>query len=327
MKRSSPSYRKHAEWTLAELELLERHFHSMTVTALHQRYFPERTLAAVRRMAGKLGLKKYSVQREYDQPAWTEEEWQLVAKHYPALKAPEIQRRFLPHRSVIAIRAAAKKLGLRAFDTHPWTEMDEVLLRRFYPLGGTELVHQYLPNRTFEAIKARALAKGIEYVRRGDGHKGDKWTEEELEKLRQHSHLPAKELAELFPHRPRKSVINTRSKMRLSPAQKWSQDELKTLREHLKAPLDDVCALFPHRPRQSVYLKRKKVRRELEGKSVNPHDTLHLNTINKWTQGEIDILHQHLDLPLGELCLLFPQRPYDGIRKKRAQLRRQRADR
>lgn len=267
MSRPSSPPRKYAVWTLTELKLLERHFHSMTWGELQQRYFPKRTVSAVKRMAGKLGLTKYSAQREYGQAPWTGEELRFVAMHFPALKAPEIQRRYLPHRSPIAIRAAAKKLGLRAFETHIWTEEDEALLRHYYPQGGPELVQQYLPERTVEAIRARACAQGLRHVRRGDGQKWDNWSEEELARLKQHRHLSADELAKLFPHRPRSAVINKRHKLGWSQVTKWSQDELKRLREHLDASLDELRLLFPNRPRQGILIRRQRLRRELKGEA------------------------------------------------------------
>ncbi|WP_275286989.1 hypothetical protein [Halomonas elongata] len=91
------------EWTEAELVLLERYYLDMTWRELQARHFPHRTPAAIQCMAHKLGLKKWELKVQEKQP-WSEEELGLVARYYPALKAPEIRRRLLPHRSVLAIR-------------------------------------------------------------------------------------------------------------------------------------------------------------------------------------------------------------------------------
>ncbi|MDR5907646.1 hypothetical protein [Franzmannia qiaohouensis] len=248
------------EWTHGEQALLERHYLNMTWRELQVRHFPHRTPAAIQRMAHKLGLKKRDVQMAEKLP-WSGEELLLVIRHSPALKAPEIQHRFLPHRTVIAIRHVAKKFGLKAFSSERWTEPELEILRRGFPQGGIQQVKRELPHRTEDAIKFRARAEGVHYVPRGDGEKGDAWSAEELRRLEQNRHLPAEELATLFPHRPKRAVINKRHKLRWAPVQQWSETELQRLHDNLDAPLEFLCRLFPERPREGVRIKRDRQRR------------------------------------------------------------------
>lgn len=248
------------EWTQAELALLERHYLNMTWRELQARHFPHRTPAAIQTMAHKLGLKKRVVTITEKQP-WTEEELLVVIQHFPALKAPEIRRRFLPHRSVIAIRHMGGKLGLKVFSMNPWTEQELAILRRDFPQGGMQQVQRVLPHRTENAIKFRARSEGLRYMPQGDGEKGEKWSAEELRRLEAHRHLPAEELARLFPHRPKGAVINKRYKLRWAPVQQWSKAELQRLHESLDAPLEILCQLFPDRPREGVRIKRDRLRR------------------------------------------------------------------
>ncbi|NIC04882.1 hypothetical protein [Billgrantia bachuensis] len=248
------------EWTQAEHALLERHYLNMTWRELQARHFPHRTPAAIQRMAHKLGLKKRELLVAEKQP-WTKEELHVVAHFFPALKAPEIRRRFLPHRTVTAIRHMAKKLDLRAFSAERWTEQELAVLRRDFPQGGIQQVKRTLSHRSKEAIKQRAQADGLRYVPQGDGAKGDVWSVEELRRLEEHCHLPAEELAKLFPHRPKRAVINKRYKLQWAPVQQWSKAELQRLQENLDAPLEILCQLFPDRPREGVRIKRDRLGR------------------------------------------------------------------
>ncbi|MCE8033249.1 hypothetical protein EKK97_04340 [Billgrantia tianxiuensis] len=248
------------EWTPSELALLECHYLDMTWRELQARHFPHRTSTALQAMAHKLGLKKRVVPITEKQP-WTEEELLVVIQHFPALKAPEIRRRFLPHRTVIAIRHVAKRFGLKAFSTERWAERELAILRRDFPQGGVSQVKRALPHRSVEAIKQRAKAESLSYMPQGDGDKGDRWSAEELQRLEEHRHLPAEELARLFPHRPKRAVINKRYKLRWAPVQQWSKAELQRLSENLDAPLEVLCQLFPDRPREGIRIKRGRLRR------------------------------------------------------------------
>jgi len=250
------------EWTLAEMELLKRHHSELTFKELQAQHLPHRTVAALKRMSYLLGLKKLEYKREYGQPRWTQEELQVVIRYFPALKASEIQRRFLPHRSSQAILQAAKKFGLRAFPSVPWSDEELGILRQEFLLGGAKRVNQRLPHRTVDAINHRSRDEGLVYVPYGDGEYGDPWSEDELQRLKTHRNLPAAELAKLFPNRHKSAVINKRYKLGWSPANFWSEAELKLLHQHFDAPRDELCRLFPDRTWTGVRKKRDKLRRK-----------------------------------------------------------------
>lgn len=250
------------EWTLMEMELIKRHHSELTFKELQAKHLPHRTIGAIKRMSYLLGLKKIEYEREYGQPRWTENELQVVARYFPALRASEIQQRFLPHRSKQAILQAAKKFGLRAFPSVPWSDEEVEILRQEFLLGGAKRVNQRLPHRTVDAINHRSREEGLVYVPRGDGDEGDLWSEDELKRLKKHRHLPAEELAKLFPNRQKRAVINKRYKLRWSPANFWSEAELKLLHHHLDTPRDELCRLFPDRTWTGVRKQRDKLRRK-----------------------------------------------------------------
>lgn len=260
--RLSRDKREFPQWTLKEMELLKRHHSDLTFKELQAQHLPHRTIGGIKRMSYLLGLKKRDYEREYGQPRWTENELQIVSRYFPALSASEIQCRFLPHRSIQAILGAAKKFGLRAFPSVPWSDEELEVFRREFLLGGAKRVHQRLPHRTMGAIHLRRREEGLVYVPRGDGEYGDPWSEDELQRLKTHRHLPAEELAKLFPNRQKRAVINKRYKLQLSPTNFWSEAELKRLHQHLDAPRDELCRLFPDRTWTGVRKKRDKLRRK-----------------------------------------------------------------
>lgn len=258
-RRSKGIYR---EWTLTEMEVLKRHHSEMTFKELKAQHLPHRTVVALKRMSYLLGLKKLEYEREYGQPRWTEEELRIVAQHFLSLKTSEIRDRFLPYRSIVAIRQAGRKLGLRVFPAVPWSDEELAILHHDFPLGGPKLVNQRLPHRTVDAIKLRSRVEKLVYVPQGDGETGDIWSAEELQLLKANCELPAAELAKLFPHRQKKAVINKRYKLQWNPVKFWSEEEVERMRQHLDASVDELCPLFPNRPREGVRLKRDKLRRK-----------------------------------------------------------------
>jgi hypothetical protein len=260
--RRSRDKRGFPQWTLKEMELLKRHHSELTFKELQAQHLPHRTIGGIKRMAYLLGLKKRDYEREYGQPRWTKSELQVVSRYFPALSASEIQRRFLPHRSIQAILGAAKKFGLRAFPSVPWSDEELEILRQEFLVGGAKRVHQRLPHRTMAAIHFRSREEGLVYVPRGDGEYGEPWSEDELQRLKAHRHLPAEELAKLFPNRQKSAVINKRYKLGWSPANFWSEAESKRLQQHLDAPRDELCRLFPDRTWTGVRKKRDKLRRK-----------------------------------------------------------------
>jgi len=258
-RRSKGIYR---EWALTEMELLKRHHSELTFKELQAQHLPHRTIGALKRMSYLLGLKKLDYEREYGQPRWTEEELRIVAQHFLSLKTSEIRDRFLPHRSALAIRAAARKLGLRVFPAVPWSDEELTILRHEFPLGGPKQVNQRLPHRTIDAIKLRSRVEKLVYVPQGDGESGDIWSAEELQLLKANCELPAEELAKLFPYRNKHAVINKRYKLQWNPVKFWSKEEVERMCQHLDASVDELCPLFPNRPREGVRLKRDKLRRK-----------------------------------------------------------------
>ena len=66
----------------------------------------------------------------------------------------------LPNRTKTNIQAKAKQLGLTAPGASKknaaWSEEEDEIIKKYYPIGGIRLCKKYLPKRTELAIKTRA---------------------------------------------------------------------------------------------------------------------------------------------------------------------------
>lgn len=147
-KQASATSRR---WTDEELSRFRQHYGTMPVPELQRRYFPERSAAALRRLATGLGLSR----ADYLQP-WSEEEIALLRYHYTE-GGPPAAAKALPHRSSVSIRGKAKKLGLRCprpVAGEGWTEEERKRLARLQHLPLPELLAHF-PERSRRAIDAQ----------------------------------------------------------------------------------------------------------------------------------------------------------------------------
>jgi hypothetical protein len=195
--------RKDESWTLREIEILERHYRTMSASDIQQRFLPHRTLNAIRNTASAIKAGKWL------HCEWDEGEIEILRVHYP-LEGTGCSKR-LPKRTPGAVRAKAYEIGLT---TH-WPEEDIEILRRTYPDGGSRASAEKLPWRSLSAIRSKVQVLGLRYHRRkGDGTSGQAWTEAELIALKENSHLKLGELCKLLPDRTKVSIKTMRQRLR-----------------------------------------------------------------------------------------------------------------
>lgn len=84
-----------------------------------------------------------------------------------------------------------------------WTKEEEEILKKHYPTAETEELLELLPRFTIDKIRVKASKLGIKRKKRSrkkSGHKMKRWTDEEIDKLKQiYSHSTNEELEEIFP--------------------------------------------------------------------------------------------------------------------------------
>lgn len=128
---------------------------------------------------------------------WTTKEIALLKEHYALKGAAWIQTR-LPHRTGDAIYAKARELGLSAY----WSEEDERILRKLYPIRGTQGLIALL-GRDPQAIRNKANRMGLKF----SGYQDRDWTESEIRELKRRyprGGVPA--MREALPNRSRMAI-------------------------------------------------------------------------------------------------------------------------
>lgn len=253
------------EWTIREMEVLERYYCRMTVRELRRKYFPYRTASSIMHKASMLGVRKFVPNFSSSFDAWSEEDVEILERHYPECTAGQIRERFFPDRSEISIRTMARTLARceRKIEFNYFTSDELDILRREYPKGGCRRMRELLPHRTVSAICQKARMEGLKYTPTGDGDDGAPWSREELQLLEKAHLLSAEQAAKLFPHRSPGAVAHKRRRIGWQGGKQcWTGAELCCLREHMEEPLDELCRYLPKRSRSAIISMRLRLRNQ-----------------------------------------------------------------
>ena len=242
---------------------------------------------------------------------WRLWELELLKEKYETMTVEQIQKEFLPHRTVNAIRITLtrhkmsqalpkqkhinepKNTGL------PWTRDEIAILKKhFADMPTRKLQQAYLQSRSLKAIERRAARMGIVRTNRRPTNSGNRpyakrknyarWSEQELELLRKHrNRLSPKELHEKY--LPGKSVPQIWTKLRNESAKEyvdrtWTDEEVKILTENAgKIPTNTIVELLPARTKVAVQTKAGALGLKL-GMERHPSD---------WTDAETRALIDH----------------------------------
>ncbi|MCD6006892.1 hypothetical protein [Halomonas sp. IOP_31] len=183
--------------------MLERHYRSMNAAEIQRRFLPHRTLNAIRNTAVSIKAGKWPHRR------WSDSEVDTLRMFY-SREGPGVACR-LEARTPAAVRAKAMEEGLST----RWTEQDIEILRRKYPVGGIRAAASELPDKSRVAIRSQARSLGLRYKRRlGDGTSCLAWTEEEIERLKEHQNIKFGDLCRLFPGRSKVAIKTMRQRLR-----------------------------------------------------------------------------------------------------------------
>ncbi len=135
--------------------------------------------------------------------AWTEEEIEIVKKYYP-IGGSQAVKEHLKKRSIMAIRGKAAALNIFFKKGPTWTEEEVEILRKYYPIGGVGAVKEYLKDRSENAIFTKATKLHVpEHKKRHEYKKryNKKWTEEEIDILREFYPIEGEKVTERLPGR------------------------------------------------------------------------------------------------------------------------------
>lgn len=173
------------KWTNELVEYLVKNFNEKSPKEMQKEKLIGFTNSQISRKAQRLGLTE---KRIY----WSKEEVEILTLYYPNKTNKEIRENYLPSRTISQIKTKAKSMNLKKskmikykaiLDAQSdrddcWTEEEKKLLAEHYGNMNNKLLQKiYLPNRTLDAIKAKAKQLGTQNKTRNYFV----WQQEELE--------------------------------------------------------------------------------------------------------------------------------------------------
>ena len=145
-----------------------------------------------------------------------------------------------------------------------WTE-EEIRILKDFCQNPDGFIEPLLPNRKWDAIWRKAWKMGLHLSTRykiggrsSDGKKHSKWTEENVQKLREYCENPVGEVETLFPDFKRIELLQKANKMGLKLPRKrfkWTDEDIQKLREYCENPIGEVEVLFHGFKRQEIVQK------------------------------------------------------------------------
>jgi hypothetical protein len=208
-------------WTDEEIETLRKHYPNNVSMDRILHMLPERSYTAVVHKASRLGLVKGNyipVQRRSRR--WTENEINFVRAFYGRVDDREIVDT-IPHRTVSSVKSLIFRVGGQKKRTHnprnpSWTPFETKLLAKNYTKMTNDELMEILPNRSFDAIRARLYVLGLRRCRKSlaKAQACKIWTDEEIEILKNNMKLTARETQELLPHRSLDAIQGQKRRIR-----------------------------------------------------------------------------------------------------------------
>lgn len=163
--------------------------------------------------------------------SYTEDEINIIKEYYSTLGATEIQKTYLPNRSVGSIKEKARQLGLceNKNTQGNYTDKDDEILIKNYSKLGRKGCHKLLPHFSENSIKQRAKNLGLKYD-------ANTWTDNEIEILKRSysDGVTLDEICNLLPNRSKTSIGSMASKLGITTrhAVPWTREEDNIIREY-----------------------------------------------------------------------------------------------
>ena len=184
-----------------------------------------------------------------------------------------------------------------------WTE-EEIRILKDFCQNPDGLIEPLLPNRKWDAIWRKAWKMGL-YLswqhkiggRSSGSKKPSKWTDENIQKLREYCENPIGEVESLFPDFKRNALLKKAKEMGLKLPRKrfkWADEDIQKLREYCENPVGDVESLFYGFKRNEIIQKANSLGLKVPRKN------------GKWTDKNIQKLREYCENPVGDVEAQFP---------------------
>ncbi len=235
---------KRSAWTKEEEEIVLKHYGTMPVKELQEKYLPNKTVPAVSGKARSLGITSTG------STFWTEKEDEILKKYYGKIPNKELKEKYLPDKTASAISHRAKRLGIKSVQAkEAWTKENEEIIRKHYgTMSVKELREVFLPNRSEQAIRTKASELGLALV------KNVVWTERELKKLQKYYGEISNEALQktYLPDRTVEAIVGKASELGLTvKTPDWTEEEDEILKKYY--------GKMPTKELQKAYLRNRTI--------------------------------------------------------------------
>lgn len=208
-------------WTKEEDSILKYYSHSLPLDWKSiKKEIPDRTNNAIATRMRVLGLPMGNMYRD-----WSDEEDEILRKHYTDKKGIQHLCDLLPGRSNTAIYERARKIGLiKAKPWDKWSDEEISILKESQKLSLAE-IQKLLPDRTWDSIVAQRRRMGLCCRCR-------RWDEEKESILYDNTDMTAREIQKKFLPDYSLNAIKQRAyrlgiKLKSTGNAPWSQEKKK----------------------------------------------------------------------------------------------------
>lgn len=184
------------------------------------------------------------------------EEWEdSVILNNQSMRIKQIQKDFLPHRTIDSIKARRRRLKV-SNGNMKYTDVEIKIILNHKDLSAEEIQQRYLPQRSTESIR---------WQRRQLGFVKDVaiWTTEEEQIVRDNKNLSSQEIHDKFlPNRTPAAIQAFKSNMSIRNDRFWTSEEEQIVLDHIDMTGKELHEKYmPNKSASSINQKRRKLLR------------------------------------------------------------------
>lgn len=216
----------------------------------------------------------------------------------------EIQK-LNPRRNKSSIISKANSLGLIRTDC--WTELEDDIIKKYYPTQGKSGVHELLKNRTENSIMSRASQLGISFLG------GVFWTDDEIDILKKFYPIDGMGVIKRLQNKTENQISYKAQQLKIKSNNKncprnnqWKQEEDEIIKKYYPSEGFECYKRLNGRTKSCV-----QSRASILGVKYEP---------NPWTKEEDDILYKYYSEEGTRISNRLPNRLKSSIRKRAAKL-------
>lgn len=242
---------------------------------------------------------------------WSVSDNNILRELYPKLTPEELQK-FVPHRTVKAVIAQLRKLGLtrKQGNIYQWSEQEVEYIQSHPDMSIVEM-HKHFPNCTLDQLRYKiAVLNGI--IRANV-----KWSEEDIEFVKTHPELSLEDLMTTFPSRTKSALQSLLFKLHM-PVHSRQCDDRKATRDKLVKIYTSSGLDAAMEYANSIGMTPKRINQILHDAGVPT-----ARVYKYWTATERQLLRDHVNAPLDELQKMLPGHTGCAIQTQRNRILRE----